>query len=311
MTDHEGALDHDYPAAIFEEQSEWAPHAVAPMTATRGGGTISPVASRFVRAASYGEGSNGRVTRIVMHTMEAPLKDGTALAVARYFAAGAGGRNVSAHYCVDPGTAIACLYEEDRGYHAPPNGGSIGIEQAGYAASNVWDSGPGLAMLRRSADLATDLCRRHRLPVVWLSAADLKAGKWGITGHLEVGQAFGQTSHTDPGKRFPVATFLSMVRGGNPPPPPLPDKVAPMFQPPHVLQPIVDAEAAPEGGAVLLGEDGSIYNYGGARWFKGANGEPWFAGRKAARLDYVGGDRPWRITATSGETYFLPSLTVP
>lgn len=305
MNDHEGALDHAYPPDIFLPTAH---PSVTPVTARATPGTISPVASRFIHAASYGAGTNGRVTRIVMHTMEAPLKDGTALAVARYFASGAGGRNVSAHYCLDPSEVIACLYEEDKGYHAPPNGGSIGIEQAGYAASNVWDSGPGFAMLKRSADLARDLCRRHRLPVVWLSAADLKAGKWGITGHLEVGQAFGQTSHTDPGKRFPVATFLAMVRDGAPPPPPplILDKVPPMFQPPHVLQPIVDDCLAPEGGVLLLGQDGSLYNYGGAPVVLGANGQPWFVGRKAARLDYVGGPHPWRITATSGETYHLP-----
>lgn len=92
----------------------------------------------------------------------------------------------------------------------------------------------------------------------------------------------------------------------------VPDKVRPMFDPPHILQPIVDAKPAPEGGTVLLGVDGSIYAYGGATFFRGMNGSTHFVGRKAARLDYVGdpsqpgAPQRWKITANTGETYFLP-----
>lgn len=95
-------------------------------------------------------------------------------------------------------------------------------------------------------------------------------------------------------------------------PPPPPEKVTPMFDPPHVLVPIAAEANAPEGGVVLLGTDGSTYAYGGAHAFPGANGQPWFVGRKAARLDYVGdpaqptAPERWRITATSGERYHLP-----
>jgi hypothetical protein len=78
---------------------------------------------------------------------------------------------------------------------------------------------------------------------------------------------------------------------------------------PWTLQPIVSWESAPEGGMILLGRDGSVYAFG-ATWFPGANGQPWFAGRTAARIDYIGtsstAPRRWQITATSGETYHLP-----
>lgn len=96
------------------------------------------------------------------------------------------------------------------------------------------------------------------------------------------------------------------------PPPQIPDKVRPMFDPPHKLQPIVDAKPAPEGGVILLGQDGSIYNYGGAHFFQGMNGSTHFVGRRAARLDYVGDPanptamHRWMITANTGETYHLP-----
>lgn len=90
-------------------------------------------------------------------------------------------------------------------------------------------------------------------------------------------------------------------------------KVSSAFDPPHRLQPIVAACPAPEGGVVLLGEDGSIYAYAGADFFLGANGQSWFAGRTAAGLDFVGDSAVrgakgrWRVTATSGETYHLPT----
>lgn len=119
-------------------------------------------------------------------------------------------------------------------------------------------------------------------------------------------------AHTVPGDhmRALVRSFLS-TPGEPPTDPPNPDKVRPMFDPLHVLEPIADAKAAPEGGVLLLAGSGAIYAYGGAVHPGGCNGQPWFAGRKAARLDYVGpadgkGRGRWQVTATSGETYRLP-----
>ena len=67
-------------------------------------------------------------------------------------------------------------------------------------------------MLERSATLVADLCRKHKLPVTWLYAADLRAGKRGITTHKAVSDAFKRGSHWDPGVGFPVERYLALVR---------------------------------------------------------------------------------------------------
>lgn len=221
----EPGLDHDYPPELFTddrltENRRW--------TDAHRQRSSSPV-DVTIRAA--GHGPNGPVTRVVMHRMEAPLKIGTAVAVARYFAAGAGGRGVAAHYSVDPGTTVLSVPDEELCYHAPPNAHSIGIEQAGYCANNDWNSPAGLEMLHRSAALAADLCGRHGLPKVWLSAADLRAGRRGITSHHQVSLAWRQTSHTDPDPYFPLAYFMSLVTGPGPAPQPQPPPGPVVFGP--------------------------------------------------------------------------------
>jgi len=170
----------------------------------------------LIRSApgSYIRGGNGRVTRIVWHRMEAPMRAGTARGTANYFAAGAGGRYVSAHLCVDPAEAVRCLDPTDMGYHAPPNGGSIGVELAGYSADDDWHTSDGEAMMRNAANAVRDLCDELDLDPVWLLAQDLRDGRHGHTSHGGVSDAWHQTDHWDPGPYFPHAHVLDLVRGG-------------------------------------------------------------------------------------------------
>jgi hypothetical protein len=67
-------------------------------------------------------------------------------------------------------------------------------------------------MLGRAATLVADVCRRRVIPVRWLVASDLLAGRHGITGHVEVSKAYGKSDHWDPGPGFPVERFLGLVR---------------------------------------------------------------------------------------------------
>lgn len=81
-----------------------------------------------------------------------------------------------------------------------------------------------------------------------------------------------------------------------------------MYSPPLTVQPIVADLACPDGGAWLLAADGSVYAFGGAPYHGGANGQGYFAGRKAARLELpIKGTDPadstYVIIATSGERY--------
>jgi hypothetical protein len=67
-------------------------------------------------------------------------------------------------------------------------------------------------VLERAASLVADICRRRRIPVRWLLAYDLLAGRRGLTGHDEVSEAFKQSDHWDPGDGFPVEAFVDRVR---------------------------------------------------------------------------------------------------
>lgn len=170
---------------------------------------------RFVQAARHG-GSQTSVTRIVIHATVSPCVEGGARAVARYFqSAGAGG---SAHYTVDPGEVVASVRESVVAYHAPPNTGSIGIElcdpQKGPASR--WGDDSHQAMLRRAAVLVRQVAARWDVPLRRLTVEQVRAGKRGVCGHVDVSNAFGQTDHSDPGRGFPWDEFMHLVNDARP-----------------------------------------------------------------------------------------------
>ena len=195
----------------------------------------SDVGYPFVQA-KY-QGGSLKPTMIVLHSMEAPEGPNTAENVARYFQTIS--HPASAHFCVDENSVVQCVPENVVAYHAPPaNGWAIGIEQAGYTAQthDQWLSGGSHAMFLNTVNLAADLCRRHGIPPVFRTAADLVAGhRDGITTHVEVSHAFGQSTHTDPGPGYPIGEFiwlLAATLNGGAAPAPLPPTPAPVPAPP-------------------------------------------------------------------------------
>lgn len=163
--------------------------------------------------SGHTSGTQTAVNRIVIHATVSPCVKGGARNVARYFqSSGAGG---SAHYVVDPGEIIRCYAETTVTWHAPPNAGSIGIElcdpQKGTAAR--WADADHEAMLRLAAKLVREVAARWKVPLARLSVADLKAGKRGICGHVDVANAWHKTDHGDPdiAGPFPWTRFMSLV----------------------------------------------------------------------------------------------------
>ena len=71
------------------------------------------------------------------------------------------------------------------------------------------------AVVERAARLTADVCARYGIPLRRLRAADLVAGKRGVTGHADVSAAFHKSDHWDPGPDFPWTRFLRLARGGN------------------------------------------------------------------------------------------------
>lgn len=167
-----------------------------------------------IQARNYTKASGRAIDLIVIHTMEAIEKPGTAEAVAKWFA-GANAPRASCHYCVDQDSIVRCVDDGDVAWHAPgANNNGIGIEHAGYAKQSAgdWADDASRSMLALSAALTAQLCDAYKIPVEFVDAKGLVEKRRGITTHAEVSKAFKKSNHWDPGGNFPMTAYLDAVK---------------------------------------------------------------------------------------------------
>lgn len=165
---------------------------------------VQPPSPPYIPANLTG-GEQDRIDRIVIHGTVSPgTYCGAAQDLGEYFRdlqEPPEGRWASCHYGVDPCETRQYVYDHTIAYHAPPNEGSVGIElcdpQSG--ADSRWDDAEHERMLDRAAALVRQLCLAYDIPMRWLMPDELAAGARGITDHENVGLAWNETSHTDPG----------------------------------------------------------------------------------------------------------------
>ncbi|MFC7979517.1 N-acetylmuramoyl-L-alanine amidase [Streptomyces cinereoruber] len=184
----------------------------------------------LIQARWYGPGRTVPIRVIVIHDMEAPEGPKTAENCARWFSTLPASSKASAHVCVDNDSAVRCVADGDRAWHAPgANSDGLGIELAGYARQSraEWLDQYSKGVLEQAARVVAGWCEKHKIPAVKLSAAELKAGKRGIVGHRDVSAAYRQTDHTDPGPNFPWDYFLARVNAYLKPKPSQPSKPTP------------------------------------------------------------------------------------
>jgi len=151
--------------------------------------------------------SADEVLWVILHDTEG----GTASSIASYFHGRTAGG--SAHLVVDDNQCHRCL----------PNGvvpwGAIGanhnglhIEHCVYACWSERGWMKHIKMLRRSAWKASGMCINYKIPARYSKAADLRAGRKGISTHAQVSMAFPGSGHTDPGPNFPIYLYIMLVR---------------------------------------------------------------------------------------------------
>ncbi|MDG9711153.1 peptidoglycan recognition protein family protein [Streptomyces sp. DH10] len=169
---------------------------------------------KTVLARWFGAGRSVPIRVIVIHDMEAPEGPNTAENVAAYFSRLPASNKASAHVCVDNNSAVRCVADGDRAWHAPgANSDGLGLELAGYARQSraEWLDDYSKGVIEQAAQVTADWCKKHNIPARKLSVAELRAGKRGIVGHVDVSKAYGQTNHYDPGPNFPWSYFISRV----------------------------------------------------------------------------------------------------
>jgi hypothetical protein len=119
----------------------------------------------------------------------------------------------SAHSVSDDNVCFATLNDNEIPWGAPgANYHGYHAEQAGFVSwtQALWST-KHRNTLKRTAYRAAVRCKRYDIPRYFRTAADLKAGKKGITTHAECTKAYGG-DHTDPGPNWPRRLFMFYVR---------------------------------------------------------------------------------------------------
>lgn len=163
-------------------------------------------------AAHTSDGQNKPIRRIVMHSTVSPCEVGGARKIAAYFRQPSAGG--SAHYVVDPGEVVQVVYDGVIAWHAPPNGGSLGVEMCDMPVADSaerWRDRDHRAMLDRAAQLVAQLCLAYDVPLRFVGPIRLRLGWRGVTTHNYVSKTWHQSSHWDPGA-WPRREFMRAVR---------------------------------------------------------------------------------------------------
>lgn len=157
---------------------------------------------------SSGHRPESAIKWIVLHDTEG----GSADSVARYFASSSA--QGSTHLVVDDQQCQRCLPNTAIPWGAQgANFAGFHIEQCGFASwgADTWKR-LHWRTLERAAYKTALHCKKFGIPARFCFAADLRAGKPGVTTHAECTKAFGG-SHTDPGSGWPRVFFMATVKG--------------------------------------------------------------------------------------------------
>ena len=153
-----------------------------------------------------------------VHSAETPLRAGYAESLAtNWFARLA---PTSAHIIVDPAAIVKMVNYDKVAWHCGAgNSVLFGDEQAGYArfSEEEWLTEAGVLQMDNLALVIREQLESINSPLKVSSEAEARRGRelgkpFGIITHNTARLAFGGTTHTDPGKGYPVELLLDKVK---------------------------------------------------------------------------------------------------
>jgi len=177
---------------------------------------------------SGGKPGTDRPRLIVIHTMEAPERDGMARQTAIWVRDSGGPAQVSCHFTADNLEAIRCVSDTSVAFTqlTPWNDMSLSIEQAGYAGQSAgdWQDPYSVGQRRLVARIVAAWCQKWGIPAEYRTVDDLIDWRnvTGITTHYQISLAsqrpeltslgYKPGNHTDPGPNYPMDMLLAEVR---------------------------------------------------------------------------------------------------
>lgn len=166
----------------------------------------------FIPARDFKKGRTGSIRVIVVHDAECAETSHAAEDLGNY------GKHPdypsSWHISCDNDSCERSVRDEDTAYAAPPlNPVALHIELAGRAnqAALDWLDMYSADTIDNAASLIAQWCKKHQIPAVHLSNAELLAGKSGIVGHAQVSAVYKKSDHMDPGVGFPWDYLMACV----------------------------------------------------------------------------------------------------
>ena len=163
---------------------------------------------------TLGKGKRKPIRIIVLHSAENQELPGQAAHLVQWFA-GKSAPQASAHYMVDNAKVVQSVDDADIAWHCnvwERNAESIGIELTGSASQTPaqWADDYSKKVLANASVLCKSLMKKYSIPNTHLSTAQILDGKTkGFATHGDISLAHAVAGgHTDPGKNFPLATFL-------------------------------------------------------------------------------------------------------
>jgi len=150
---------------------------------------------------------------LVIHTSEQGTEsENSAENLCAFIATPATETNVASYHYVLDTDKVFPLVRDDYRAHAASGGNTQGLHVCfpGKAAQTPtdWHDPISAAQLEQCARWLADKSVEYDIPLFRLTPVDLIVGNRGVCGHVDVTNAFHQSTHTDPGVNFPYAEVI-------------------------------------------------------------------------------------------------------